>query len=114
MRLLLAFIVSMLLFVSVNTSAQITILECPGPGTGGDRADFRAIRFTVDQPFDTVEVRMEGRVAGFYTFDAELRRSTGFFTTPDYVVTGIGADLPGDCGSLPFPVLKIGFSEVPV
>ena len=114
MKLLLTLVTSVLLFATVNTPAEITILQCAGIRITGDLADSRRIRFTVDQPFDAVEVRMDGRVAGSYTFDAELRRSTGFVTTPDYVATGIGADLPGDSGTQPYSVVKIGFGEVPV
>ena len=55
-----------------------TILLCPGVGSGGDLATLRAIRFTVNQPFTQLKVRMAGGTAGLYNIDAELRRSVGF------------------------------------
>ncbi|MFZ0545332.1 MAG: protein kinase, partial [Candidatus Promineifilaceae bacterium] len=55
-----------------------TILTCPGVGTGGDLAASRGIRFTVSQSFTQVKVRLAASTAGFYSVNAELRRSNGF------------------------------------
>jgi V8-like Glu-specific endopeptidase len=90
------------------------ILECPGPGTGGDRADLRGIRFTVARDFSAIELGMDGREPGTYSFDAELRRSTGFLGPADFVATGVTATLPGNEGTTPYPTVFIDFGDVTV
>ena len=95
-------------------AALIPILECPGTGTGGDRADLRGIRFTVSQSFSAVEVRMDANIAGTFTFDAELRRSTGFITTPDAIATGVSVTVPGSTSTTPYQPVVIEFGNVSV
>jgi hypothetical protein len=74
----------------------VAILECPAVGAGGDLADLRGIRFTVDQSFDAVDVRMDGRDPGIFVLDAELRRSTGFTAPLEAVALGVSTGpLPG-------------------
>jgi len=85
------------------------ILECDIVGPGGDRADLRGIRFTVDRPFVAVELRMEGRSAGGYGFTALLRRSTGF-TVPVEATVDVEVDLPVS-RTTPYPVVRIDFPE---
>jgi hypothetical protein len=56
------------------------LIRCddPLPEGGGDTASLRGIRFHVDQDFQAVRLELKGTTTGAYTFDAELRRSTGF------------------------------------
>ena len=81
----------------------------------GDLAEFRGIRFTVDESFVAVEVRMDGRAAGTYNFTAELRRSTGF-TAPVEASSPVSVVLPGTHNVTPYPVVHIDFQkrELPV
>jgi len=90
----------------------IPVLACAGTGTGGDLADLRGIRFTVDQAFQFVEVRLAGSVAGNYVITAELRRSSGFVTTPIATDT-ISVNLP-ETGSVPFHPVQFDFGNITV
>ena len=74
------------------------LIRCddPLPEGGGDTASIRGIRFHVDQDFQAVRLELAANTTGTFTFDAELRRSTGF-TAPGastvYLDTyGIGAN----------------------
>ncbi|HEV8573252.1 MAG TPA: hypothetical protein VGR43_00950, partial [Dehalococcoidia bacterium] len=87
------------------------ILECAVTGTGGDRADLRGIRFSVSQRFVAVELRMDAFTAGTYTFDAELRRSTGF-TAPVEQTIPISVSVPGSPSSPPLTPVHIDFADV--
>jgi len=64
------------------------ILECagPAPSGGGDSAGSRGILFDVDEGFQGVRLNMRASVAGTYSFDAELRRSSGFVVAPEVTV----------------------------
>ena len=91
------------------------ILECTAPGTGGDRADLRGVRFTVDESFYAIEMNFAASSAGTFDFDAELRRSTGFtgpadYTTLDPVIT----PLPATSDGLPYKTVRLDFGSVPV
>ena len=91
----------------------VAILECPAVGFGGDRADLRGIRFTVNESFDAVDVRMAGSDTG--TFSAELRRGTGFTAPVVAVARGVSTVLPGTESTPPFPVVHIDFpATIPV
>ncbi len=78
-----------------------------GAGTGGDVAS-RGIQFNVSQSFVSVDVRMDGSVAGVYTITAELRRSTGF-TGPFQSASRSGVNLPGTPGVHPYPYVHFDF-----
>jgi hypothetical protein len=67
----------------------------------------RGIRFTVNQSFVSVEVRMAARVAGTYGFNAELRRSTGFTAAVETSVP-ISETMP-TIASIPYKVIHIDF-----
>jgi hypothetical protein len=71
-----------------------TILTCPGVGSGGDLATLRGIRFTVNQPFTQIKIRMAGGTAGLYNIDAELRRSIGFLSPVEALVDNKVVNLP--------------------
>ncbi len=86
-----------------------TILRCDGPGVSGDLAASRGIRFHVDRPFQGARVNLRASTSGSYSFDAELRRSTGF-TAPVEVTTTMQVDLDAvDQTSVP-----LYFDAVPV
>ncbi|MDP2622490.1 MAG: hypothetical protein Q8Q29_01680, partial [Actinomycetota bacterium] len=91
------------------------VVACDVDGTVGDLSEFRGIRFTVGTSFDSVELRMDGRAGGTYTFTAELRRSTGY-TDPVVASVPVSADLPGDGGlgsvvHLDFPHISVSGPE---
>ncbi|MDJ0866917.1 MAG: thrombospondin type 3 repeat-containing protein [Myxococcota bacterium] len=90
------------------------ILECDGIGNGGDLADARGIRFTVDRDFSAVDVRMDGTSPGVYLFDLELRRSRGFVGDPEVAVTSVPIRVPGQFLSTPYPSHRFAFDRVPV
>ena len=69
-------------FVIWDNPDQVVTLECPGIGSGGDRADIRGIVFNTGRDFQRVELRMQGAAAGVYSFTAEIRQSAGFITRP--------------------------------
>ena len=91
----------------------VEILACTKTGTGGDQAGLRGIRFTVDENFCAVEVRMAGENAGLYSFDAEIRRSTGFTTSVERSVQNITLDAPAT-GAHPYAPLRISFGDISV
>ncbi len=97
----------------VNLPPQ-TILTCSAIGSGGDRADLRGIRFTVSRDLFAVEVRMAGSVAGDYTFDAELRRSTGFAGPADFVASGVTVTLSASSVTPPYTPVLFDVGPVPV
>ena len=68
------------------------ILRCEEEGSGGDLAGLRGMRFHVDHPFQGARFNMRANVSGRYSFDAELRRSTGF-TAPAEASTTMEVDL---------------------
>ncbi len=98
--------------VPASAHGDDVILECKVAGVGGDRADLRGIRFTVDREFVAVEVRMDGRVSGTYTFTAELRRSTGFTAAVD-ASSPVSVNLPGTLVP-PYAVVHIDFPNIAV
>ncbi len=63
-------------------STDAAILFCPGTGTAEANAAQRGIRFTVSSAFRGVEVRLAAFPVGDFVIKAELRRGTGFITTP--------------------------------
>jgi hypothetical protein len=89
----------------------VASLACPGPGTGGDLADSRGIRFTASKPFGLVALSFSG-TEGNYSFDAELRRSSGF-TAPVEATASATARFPS-IGLLPNPSALIDFGNVAV
>ena len=96
-----------------SPAAPVTILGCAGTGSGGDLAGSRGIRFTVDQQFNRVVVRLNGSAAGNYSITAELRRSTGFLGLANYSSTSILAG-NGDLNTTPYPNVVFDFGLVPV
>ncbi len=58
------------------------VLECDEVGTGGAGASTRGIQFTVKGSFASIEVPLAGQEAGYYPFNVELRRSSGYMTNP--------------------------------
>lgn len=63
-------------------AGDVTIALCDVPGVGVDNARVRGIVFTVDKPFESVQVRLDLSQAGHFDFTAEVRRSTGFVSPP--------------------------------
>jgi hypothetical protein len=61
---------------------DVTVALCDAPGVGVDNARVRGLVFTVDRPFESVQVRLDLSQAGHYDFTAEIRRSTGFVSPP--------------------------------
>ena len=96
-----------------TTAAQTVILDCPVIGIGGDNANFRGIRFTVDQTFDSLEFRADGSASGSYTFDAEIRRSTGFVAGLETTVS-VTQTLSGTPSSNPYPATTLTFPPITV
>lgn len=92
----------------------VAILECLDVGAAGDRADLRGIRFTVDQEFSAVEVRMQGSSPGIYSFSAELRRSTGFLGPAEKVIHGLAMEVTGDEQETPYLPIRIDLGEIPL
>lgn len=88
-----------------------TILTCPGVGTGGDLADARGIRFTVNQTFTQVKVRMAGGTAGAYNITAELRRSDGFLGAAEAVLSNEIINVPAS-GSEPYGEVILDFGDI--
>lgn len=96
-----------------NAPDAIVVLQCNLTGTGGDLID-RGIRFTLNQSFSQVELRMAGSVAGTYSFQAHLRRSTGFTSAPIANAT-VSATLPVFTAGVPYQPVRINFgATVPV
>ena len=89
-------------------SQGATVLHCNVVGGGGDNANFRGIRFHVDQSFNAVEVHVNGSAAGAFSFDVELRRSTGY-VDPVIATQSVVANLPGAAGVTPYPAVLIDF-----
>nr|WP_321398467.1 hypothetical protein [uncultured Desulfobacter sp.] len=98
---------------AVVQADPVEILTCSKTGTGGDIAESRGIRFTVDENFSAIEVRMAGNIAGLYSLDTEIRRSTGFTTTVERRVQNITLDAPA-AGTVPYAPLRISFDEISV
>jgi hypothetical protein len=92
----------------------VSILSCADVGTGGDSADLRGIRFTVNHSFKYVEVRMAGADAGSYSFTAELRRSTGFTGAVESTPNVPAIDLPDVETGTPYQVVRIDFATITV
>lgn len=90
-----------------------TILTCPGVGTGGDLASVRGIRFTVNQDFTRVKIRLAGGTAGAYNISAELRRSSGFVGPTEAVVTNQVINVPAT-GSEPYGEVNLDFGNISV
>jgi hypothetical protein len=90
-----------------------TILTCPGVGIGGDNATIRGIRFTVNQDFTRVKVRLAGGSAGAYNIDAELRRSNGFVGPTEAVLTSEVINIQST-GSEPFSEVNLDFGQISV
>jgi len=88
------------------------LVECDVVGGGGDLARLRGIRFSADEDFDAIEVRMDGRVGGVYEFNAELRRSSGFTGVAEATSGVISISVPGTHNNTPFPVVHIDFPRV--
>lgn len=65
---------------SGDGDATIALCEVSGPSV--DDARINGIVFTVDKPFESVQVRLDLAQAGHYDFTAEIRRSTGFVSPP--------------------------------
>jgi hypothetical protein len=63
-------------------AGDVTIALCDVAGEGVDNARLRGIVFTVDKPFESIQVRLEMSQQGHYDFTAEVRRSTGFVSPP--------------------------------
>jgi hypothetical protein len=91
----------------------MTLLECDGIGRGGDKILLRGIRFTVDESFGSIEMRLNSRRAGEYDLEMELRRSSGFAEAPELVAT-IQTTLPGNLRQLPYPSIRIQLPEIVV
>ena len=79
---------------------EIPVLTCDGTGTGGDQAALRGIRFTVNQSFASVDVRMAGSTAGNYGLTAELRNANGFTGPANFTAT-VNTSLPS-IGTVPY------------
>lgn len=109
----LLFLFLTIFVIAHDAPAQQVVLACEGVGTGGDRADLRGIRFTVDRDFSTVELRLGGSVAGSYQFDAELRRSNGFVGNPLASVS-VEAELPDIASEPPYGTVTLAFGSVEV
>lgn len=90
-----------------------TILTCPGVGSGGDQAAIRGIRFTVNEDFTRVKVRLAGGMAGAYNIDAELRRSTGFVGPTEAVLSNEVINVQAT-GSEPFTEVNLDFGNISV
>jgi hypothetical protein len=88
-------------------------ISCAGPGITGDNVAFRGLRFTPGQDFGTVAVALDGSSGGTYTFDAELRRSTGFLGPTVAVLSGVSAEVPGSVAN-PYPLIFLDFGRVAV
>ena len=88
------------------------ILECPGPGTGGDRADLRGILFLVDADFNQIEVAFGTSTAGDYTILAELRRGETFDGQPEATATA-EVTLPNNTEP-PYTVATFEFPDISV
>jgi hypothetical protein len=90
-----------------------TLLTCPGVGSGGDRADLRGIRFTVNQTFNQVKLRMAGGTAGLYNIDVELRRSNGYLDPVEVLIDNKVVNLPAS-GVEPQGEVLLDFGDVSV
>jgi len=89
------------------------LLVCEMPGLmNGDNANSRGVRFTTDRDFLASELRFNATTAGTYTFDVELRRSSGFLATPERVVTGLSVAVPGGLNVQPFRAVAVEFQDV--
>ncbi|GAB4274006.1 MAG: hypothetical protein Kow0092_29370 [Deferrisomatales bacterium] len=112
------YVVAVCLFLAAawagSARADTEVLACPGAGSGGDRADLRGIRFTVEEGFSAVEVRMDASAAGTYGFGAELRRSTGFLGEPEKVAAGLQVAVPGTFRTTPYVPVRIELGPVDV
>jgi hypothetical protein len=62
----------------VRAAGDVTIALCDQNGDGVDNTRLRGIVFTVDRPFESVQVRLALPADGHYEFRAEIRRSSGF------------------------------------
>ena len=87
------------------------IASCDVVGVTGDLADWRGLKFVVDQSFASVEVRMAGSYAGIYDLTAELRRSTGF-DGPVEAAARVHATVAATSSGTPYSVVHIDFPEV--
>ena len=100
------------LLLPANAS-PMTLLECDGVGSGGDKILLRGIRFTVKENFGAIELRLNSRNPGNYTVELELRRSSGFSATPELVTT-VQTYLPGTLRKHPYPAVRIQLPEINV
>jgi len=89
------------------------ILVCTGTGTGGDVASLRGIRFTVNQNFKSVEVRMAASSAASYAITAELRQSSGFTGNP-LATSRVTVNLPSDASGTPYLPVTFNFGNITV
>lgn len=80
--------------------------RCAGPGIAGDYADVRGVRFRARRPLALVAIGLGGEHAGVYTFDFELRQSTGFVGPVEAGSAGFGIPLPA-VTTPPFPTVLL-------
>lgn len=91
----------------------IDILICDPPATsGGDNARLRGIRFSVDQPFDAIEMRFFSDMDGTVQFDTLIRHSSGFAVPPE-ATAPVSVDLLAE-GGPPYTTIHMDFPQVPV
>ncbi|MCX7681849.1 MAG: hypothetical protein N2508_07795 [Anaerolineae bacterium] len=93
-------------------TADFPILACPGIGSAGDDVALHGIRFTVNQNFRAVEVRMAASTAGIHTVTAELRQSSGFLGDP-LATAQVTVTLPAG-GSMPYRPVTFTFGNITV
>jgi hypothetical protein len=82
-------------------------------GSGGDLATARGIRFTVNQSFTQIKVRLAGGTAGAYNINAELRRSNGFLGPAEAVVSNQIINVAAT-GSEPYTEVILDFGDIAV
>jgi hypothetical protein len=108
-------LLSLLALVPLSTADAVaqgtTVMHCNVVGIGGDNANFRGIRFKVDQDFTGVEVQVQGSGAGLFTFDVELRRSDGYIA-PIEATASVMVNLNGSPGTTPYQTVPIDFGQV--
>ena len=94
-------------------AAHAALPRCDGPGSTGDNAAYRGIRFTTAESFGVVAVSLAGSSAGSYSFDAWLRRSSGF-TDPIEAGRTITISLPTAGSEHPYSTVLIDLASVAV
>ncbi len=100
--------------LSPEATDDFPILRCTATGITGDLANTRGIRFTVNQSFKSVEVRMAASVLGTYNFTGELRRSTGFLDEPIAVINATVSNIPSSTAGTPYKPVTVNFVAVSV